>query len=404
MSWNPVLDKVIEVKREYEKLPYSIKISNPTFVDMLEILNRKEFDDIFDCLQINQEEEFVLIRYGLSDIQKGLWDDPNSIYRECRSVVIDLKNECIVIAPFRKFFNLDEVEENSLENIKNKISKGNHVEFSNKLDGSMQCARCYNGLIILTGSMALSPNKSWRIKEGYNMLTYRHVNMLMDYPDITFIFEFISLKDAHVVKYSKEEEGLYLIGARNVITGEEYCYDMIRNFGENYDIKTVEIENVTIEEVLERVKTEISSNKEGWVLNVDGYRVKIKCDDYIKLHKLLDKVSSVNVIIENVAENRIDDMLSKIPESHRDRVEKISNIILNYKGEIELGVIYWYNKAPKYSRKDFMVWVDNNVPIELRGYVKCKYLGKPFNVLKNSGNGYKKISDMGLEDKIQGVM
>lgn len=24
MSWNPVLDKVIEVKREYEKLPYSI--------------------------------------------------------------------------------------------------------------------------------------------------------------------------------------------------------------------------------------------------------------------------------------------------------------------------------------------------------------------------------------------
>ena len=59
--------------------------------------------------------------------------------------------------------------------------------------------------------------------------------MLREYPNITFVFEYISLKDTHVVKYTKEQEGLYLIGMRSNLTGEEYSYESILKFA-NYTI------------------------------------------------------------------------------------------------------------------------------------------------------------------------
>ena len=46
-----------------------------TFEQMLEDLNRQEYNDIFDCLQINQDGDMILIRYGLAEMQAGMWND-----------------------------------------------------------------------------------------------------------------------------------------------------------------------------------------------------------------------------------------------------------------------------------------------------------------------------------------
>lgn len=172
MKWNPIFNKVMEVKREWEKLPCTDMFrETPTFLKMLEELDRKEYNDIFDCLQINQDGDLILIRYGLAEMQSGMWEDPNSIYRECRSVVIDIKNECLVLTPFRKFFNLNEVEENKLDVVMDKLKTAKVVEIVDKLDGSMQSARWYSGKPFMAGSMALNPRDSWRLADGYNMLT-----------------------------------------------------------------------------------------------------------------------------------------------------------------------------------------------------------------------------------------
>lgn len=400
MSWNPVLNKVIEVKREYEK---HFIDSKATFVEMLKCLNREEYNDIFDCLQINQDGDFILIRYGLAEMQSGLWSDPNSIYRECRSVVIDLNNECLVLTPFRKFFNLDEVEENKLEVVRKEIESVTRVEIVDKLDGSMQSARWYNGRVFMAGSMALNPKDSWRLEDGYSKLTSGHIEMI-DFPNATFIFEYISLKDSHVVKYKKEDEGLYLIGIRNVLTGGENSYEIIKDLGEAYGIPIAKIESLTLDEVLEKMKTLPANEKEGWILNIDGHKIKIKCDDYVNLHRLLDKISSINVVIKNVAEDRVDDMLSKIPDLYRARTEKLAKLVIDWKVDTELVIKNWYWEAPREDRKEFMIWVDNNVPRELRGYVKQKYLKKPYNVLKKHGGGYKKVADMGIEDRVMEVL
>lgn len=405
MSWNPIFNKVIEVKREWEKLPCIDAFRRmPTFLKMVEELNRKEYNDIFGCLQVNQDGNFILIRYGLAEMQSGMWNDPNSIYRECRSVVIDIENECLVLTPFRKFFNLNEVEENRLEVITEKLETAKDVEIVDKLDGSMQSARWYNGKPFMAGSMALNPRDSWRLEEGYKMLTENHIDLIRNYPSCTFIFEFISVKDAHVVKYSKEDEGLYLIGIRNTMTGTEFDYREIEELARVYNVPMANIEATTLEKVLEDMKVLPADKKEGWILNIDGHKIKIKCDDYVDLHRMLDKISSINVIIKNVAEGRIDDMLSKIPDAYRERVERVAKVITDYVVETELVVEKCFNDAPKSDRKEFMIWVENNVPKKYLGYVKNKYLEKPYNVLKNGGTGYKLAGQMGIQDKLSEVM
>lgn len=85
-------------------------------------------------------------------------------------MVIDLEKECIVLAPFAKFFNINELEETNLENVQKRISKAKNVEFSDKLDGSMQSARWYDGRIVMAGSQALDPKASWRLQDGYRMI------------------------------------------------------------------------------------------------------------------------------------------------------------------------------------------------------------------------------------------
>lgn len=359
-----------------------------------------KFKEFFGCLQVNQHKNLVLIRYGIEGMSRGMWDDKDSPYRECRSLVIDLENEAIVCCPFRKFFNLNEVEENKLENIEKEIKKCQKYEVSNKLDGSMQSFTYYRGEILGFGSMAIDPEKSWRLKDGFYRLTENHKRLIKSVEDTTFIFEYISLNDAHVVEYTKEEEGLYLIGIRNNCTGYEFSYELIQKISKEYGIKCTETYNLTLSELIHLSKTLKADIKEGWVLNIDGHKVKLKTDDYVGLHTLLDKLISPNVIIKAIYNGTWDDLSSKIPERHRRRADEIYNAVDAYvTTTINFGDTL-YNSAPKDDRKTFMIWVDTKVPKKLRTYIKNKYLGRPYHpLLKGSSNalGLKKLGDMGIK-------
>lgn len=409
-KWNPVYIIIMKIKRDYEQIFGEIKEYNTITVKnalgenkeitaleyWIQQLNKQEYNDFVQVLQINQHNEFILIRYGLEEMQKGMWTDKNSIYRECRSVVMDIKNEALVLTPFRKFFNLNEVEENKLDNIQIEMDKAKSIEITNKLDGSMQSARWYNDKIFMAGSMSLSPKESWRLEDGYSKLTDNYKKMIKENPQYTFIFEYISLKDSHVVLYKKEQEGLYLLKMRNVYTGEQLSYNEILEFANKYDILMTEIENINFKEILKLSKTLRSDEKEGWVLDIDGHMIKLKCDDYIQLHRLLDKISSINVIIKNIADNKYDDMISKVPDSYKPRVQKIADYIFKYKTETSNEINKHYDAAPKNNKKEFMVWVNENVPKEIQGYVRNMYLGKETNVLRTA-NRYKKLNELSID-------
>lgn len=397
-NWNKAFNLVMEIKNEYKNR--FGKLDTLDFKNWLNNLNDEKYNNVFDSLQTNQVSNFLLIRYGLADMQRGMWEDKDSIFRECRSLVIDLDKEVIVLAPFRKFFNLNEVSENMYENVVREINEATIVEMANKLDGSMQSARWYDERVFMTGSMALDKEDSWRLQEGYEMITENHIRMFKDNQDYTFIFEYISLKDAHVVKYSKKDEGLYLIGVRDVLTGRELNYYEIIQMAEKYNIWVVELENRKLDELIDLSQKFKSYEKEGWVINIDGRRVKIKCDDYVKIHRLLDKLSSVNVIIESIADNKYDDLLSKVPIPYRDRVEKIAEKIFKYKMETEKMAREVYDEGIKLTdnKKDFMVYLNKNADKNIFSLAVNLYLGTSINALKTRYR-YKKASEIGLTEE-----
>ncbi len=428
MNWNPVLNKFIEIKKEYKK-----RIKCPTYeykdgftdesqtclerwveeLNNLEPANQySEFEDLLSCLELNQYKNLLLLRYGrYSNIYDGetensgedLWERYDGFYRECRSIVIDVVNDCIVLCPFRKFFNINELEETSLENIKSRIEKAYTIEFSNKLDGSMQSATWYDDKIIMAGSQAINPDNSWRLQDGYRMIMELpgYEKMLKEHVGVTFIFEYISLKDAHVVKYKKYQEGLYLIGIRMNKTGKELPYHTVIAIANIYGIPTTNIFDKTLNELMNELDDKSSDEAEGFVINIDGYKVKVKYNDYRHIHKALSKLSSVNLIIRSIADDYYDDLLAKLPLAYHNNVKKVSNIVFKYIKDTENIVNEYFHNAPKTDKKEFMIWVTKNVPKKYRGFCRELYYGKEINVIKFCKYGapkYLKLKDMGVTD------
>ena len=414
MSWNPVLNKLIEIKREcinkFGCATYE-KSDNETCVERwVRLLGNQEYIDLIKPLQFTQFNELVLVRYGnYSDVFSGesevtpneFWSAYNGFYQECRSVVIDIVNEVLVNTPFRKFRNLNECEETSMERVTALIKNAKRVEFSDKLDGSMQSARWYKGKIVMAGSMSLDTKNSWRLEDGYRMINANenYAKMLSACPDYTFIFEYISMRDAHIVNYTKEQEGLYLIGIRESSDGYEHSYEAVLAFAKAYDIPSTKVYDTTLDKVIGTLDDVKSNEAEGFVINIDGFKVKVKYNDYVGMHNVLSSISSINLIIRNIGDGTLDDMIAKVPTAYRDRVMKVAKIVYKYIGDTDKAVRDYLSKAPKDNKKDFMIWVDANVPVELRGHCKQLYLGQEVNYIKSGNKNsphYKMLKEMGI--------
>ena len=395
-SWNCAFNYVMEIKDKYVK-----QFGEPTeydFKNMLSALDDVELNQFLENLNITVFKNMALLRYNISC--RDMYENVNSIYRECRSLVIDLKDEAIVLAPFRKFFNLNEVPENDMAIVEEEIRNAKNVEFSVKLDGSMQSFRYYNGEIVSSGSQALDVCNSWRLQDGNAYLTDGHKRMIQENDHLTFIFEYISEANVNVVAYDRDMDGLHLIGARNMWNGEQFPYHELQFYGKHYGVKVTSVESVTMQDVMKLVEEKRSDEFEGWVLNVDEHMVKIKCNDYVKIHRVLSAISSVNVIIESIAHETYDDLYAKIPIGHKERVNKVANKIFDYMKQTNHMIDEIYNQAPKDDRKTFMLWIEANCPKNIIGFVRSKYLGKEYHVLKHNFNSYYKAKELNIQSKL----
>ena len=406
MSWNPMFDECIKLKKDYFHNFGELK-GDIDFKYMIEMMKKYSlsYNPIFDEVQINQYGDLVLVRYGLHEMGKGMWEDKDSPLREARSLVFNLRTEEMVLTPFRKFFNLNEVWETSTEVVEVKIKYCKIFEVSEKMDGSMQSYRWYNGEIVGSGSMALDTKNSFRLEEGFEMLTENHKRMLEDFPTVTFIFEYISEKDKHVVPYDySKKKGLYLIGARSVIDGEEYSYNVIKDLSSYYGIsccKTYQYN--TLSEVLEHLNKMTVRDGEGFVLNIDGFKLKLKCEDYLQLHRLDDKLSSPNVIIQAYAEGTIDDLYANMTplmkEKNKDVMDTIEKFMYKMRHKIdmnldEINTMVRFDGTKEENNKKLHKFINEFVDKDVREYVRMTYLGKEYNILKSRGGKYRKIEEI----------
>ena len=87
-------------------------------------------------------------------------------------------------------------------------------------------------------------------------------------------------------------------------------------------------------------------------------------------------VSSVNLIIQHIADGTFDDLIAKIPEAYRKRTLAIKQLIYNYISSMDEKVKCYLQEGNKNStnKKEFMIWTEKNVPKKYKAYVRNYYL------------------------------
>lgn len=394
---HPLLGYIKQVKAIYK---YNNKpIQDWNFKHWLDWLSEnkpngsiKDLLEIFEPLDITVDGKYALFHYkgsiDLSDMgysEADFFSLYDGLYRECRSCVFDVEKEELLVCSLSKFKNYNESDDEwSGKNIRQKYATTKYIWITNKMDGSYQQFRYLKDedRIFGSGSQAINPKESWRLTRGFSFLTDNQKKLIKDYPDYTFIFEFICVDNPIVVHYTKEQEGMYLITARSCTTGLEMDFNVLQDIAKQYNCPVVDFyDSENLDSLLAQVDNFTSDEKEGWVIrmrneNNQDFRVKLKVTDYVLMHKAISKLVSPNAVIQAIAEDKYDDFYSKVPDGFKDIVKGFYLETVGYiSSRINLGEL-WYSEmfdeitkdrwnedySDSVKRKIKNIWITENVP------------------------------------------
>jgi RNA ligase len=313
---------------------------------MLDILE-KYYNDGLLHKQIHPTKDLTIWNYSPKVQYERLWDD---ITLQCRGLVTNSKGD-IVARPFKKFFNY---EEHKPEEIPNE----DYVVYE-KMDGSLGILFNYeDDWIMATRGSFTSPQaiKGKEILDRHDISAWRKDN--------TYLFEIIYPENRIVVDYGNEEK-LVVLGAIHTETGEEIPdsslfwtqesgFEVVmtyKTWGETYDL----------------LKEEIQKDREGYVIKFkNGFRMKIKGEEYKRLHKILTGVSSKD-IWEYLKDNKpFDELLEKVPDEFNNWVKTtISDLkyasfqLRETSGKLHDGFRYgkFGDRDPEPSKKEYAEFV-----------------------------------------------
>jgi len=327
-----------------------------------------------------------------------LWDD---VTMQCRGLVTNSKGE-IVARPFKKFFNYEEHKPEDLPNESFEVyekmdgslgilfyyeyelsdERRYNIWFNNNYETGMERFFDPNNLpdfdnsyyeptpktkgewIIATRGSFTSPQaiKGKELLEKYN---FERLNT-----GYTYLFEIIYKENRIVCNYDYED--LVLLGMINTKTGDEVN---IRNDNEDIRFKNM-ISNIGFRVVMlyktwgegyDLLKEEISNDREGYVIRFkNGFRMKIKGDEYVRLHRILTNISSRD-IWEYLKDNKpFDELLEKVPDEFNQWVkETVQDLryacfqLRERAGKLHDGFRYgkYNDRDPEPSKKEFAEFV-----------------------------------------------
>jgi hypothetical protein len=174
----------------------------------------------------------------------------------------------------------------------------------------------------------------------------------------------MSGKNRIVVDYG-EYEGLVLLGAFNNNDGHEIPYSELESLN-GFDIvqKYDGIEDYSI------LKSMVDNNAEGFVVRFsNGDRMKIKGEEYLRLHKIMTNITTTGVWEVLKSGGNMDELLKEVPDEFYKKIKSYVRDLryAHYQYYEYAGKIHDYFRYGKYndvevepSKKEFALHLERN--------------------------------------------
>lgn len=289
----------------------------------------------------------------------------NSVTLNCRGLILD-DNYNIVARPWKKFFNLGEVEL--------PMQFDDPVEIMDKADGSLGILYPLKS-IVYSGhhDYAIATRGSFESEQAKfaSALWKNRYDGLHPRQGYTFLFEIIYPSNRIVLDYGDQEE-LVLLGAVENETGyyigPEQASQMFYIYVNgkltycNYLGPRIQVFDYnSISEALSHMDRD---NAEGYVIRSHNFMVKLKQPDYLDLHRLVTNASPKTVWEQLASGKSKSEIISAFPDEFHSYIESmIDPLIRDYdvrldeivrgfwraRGAVELGSL----DGPLPTRKDY---------------------------------------------------
>jgi RNA ligase len=249
------------------------------------------------------------------------WDD---VTLNMRGTVLDREGN-VIAKPFPKFFNM---EEHKVEEIPNEP-----FEVFEKMDGSLGILFHYDNEWHLATRGSFASDQSIKGKEILGRYQYDRL-----IPGFTYLFEIIYPENRIVCDYDYEDLVMLAVidnkdGYELRIHDNDIHMEGIRfvNLYNNLGFKIVKKYDGVDD--YKQLKSMIGNNAEGFVIKFkSGFRMKIKGEEYVRLHRILTNFSNVD-IWELLKDGKdLDEFLERVPDEFDSWVR---NTIKDIKTEYE---------------------------------------------------------------------
>lgn len=273
-------------------------------MNLFSIIDRTDLDRALAAKLINIRDDGAGLRIlNYTDAAlytPGAWDNP--AVRVCRGIIVD-DQWTVVARPWAKFFNHGQTEAGAL-------NLTAPVEVTDKLDGSL-------GIIhrALDGRLRVATRGSFESDQAHHataVLTERYADQLRIRRDLTVLVEIVYPANRIVVDYGQLDD-LVLLGGVNIETGQYHSPGLVASLIRWAGPVAVTFPYATLQEALAAPPR---PGMEGLCVRYVHHDqiVKIKQDDYVRLHRIVTGLSERSVWEHLCSERPLEDLLGELPD------------------------------------------------------------------------------------------
>lgn len=316
--------------------------------------NEQELSDAVERGEVTARRHpslpYTIYNYSPSVQYENNWND---VTLNCRGLILD-DDFNIVARPWRKFFNLGQVDL--------PIQFDDPVEVMDKADGSLGILYpdkpgIYSHSIATRGSFestqAQRATMMWKLR-------YSQYDKAASISGMTYLFEIIFPENRIVLDYGNMSD-LILLGAVQKSTGYYYGPREAQAF---LDWTGPVVEVMPYKSISEALGHMDRANAEGYVIRSHNFMVKCKQPDYLEIHKLVTNATPKTIWEQLRAGKSKSEIVSVFPDEFHDYIESMIDPLLEAYSQRTAEILDGYHNACESVMKSERPedWEDGDLP------------------------------------------